>query len=61
LGKILADEAGGVTADGAVGGLVGGKEETDWACAAAAAGVNNPKPSTVDLNTLDIPDTPVVE
>jgi hypothetical protein len=53
FGKILAED-GGVAAVGAVAGLLGGSEVTDWACPTAAAQANTPRLRTADLSKLDI-------
>jgi hypothetical protein len=54
-GEIFADETtGGVVAVGAVSGLVGGKAETDCACAVALTPASNPTHKTVDLSKLCI-------
>jgi hypothetical protein len=57
LGKILLVEDGGVAA-GAVAGLVGGSDETDWASATAAVPANTPRLRAADLIKLDIAASP---
>jgi hypothetical protein len=53
FGKILAED-GGVAAVGAVVGLLGGSDVTDWACPTTAAPANTPRLRTADLSKLDI-------
>jgi hypothetical protein len=53
FGKILAED-GGVAAVGAVAGLLGGSDVTDWACPTTAAQANTPRLRTADLSKLDI-------
>jgi hypothetical protein len=57
LGKILAED-GGVATVGAVAGLLGGSDETDWASATAAVPANTPRLRTADLSKLDIAASP---
>ncbi|HUC73299.1 MAG TPA: hypothetical protein VMS01_19070 [Stellaceae bacterium] len=57
----MADEAGGVAAAGAAGGLFGGNAETDCACAVAAIPASNPTPKTVDLSKLFMAGSPIVD
>jgi len=52
------EENGGAVEVWPVGGLVGGKAETDCAWAVAATPASNPKPKTVALNKLGIPGSP---
>lgn len=60
LGTILSVEAVGVVAvGGTVAGLVGGNDDTDWACAVAATATSNPAPKTVDLSKLFITNSPI--